>query len=547
MDPIGKKIKEKYQDIEKILDEWGFVGSSGAREKKKSEVQAWFYNFTPSEFDDAFLIFSNVQRYDYHTVRLQIENLSKEIKNVFSNDLSYLKLFPLGESPSSSGGIFLYDFRKELELPESAFPYTSFKNIDTSDVKALVFFDDIIGSGNQAVKFAEKHLGEIDIDKYYVALWGFESGINKVEDRTCFKKVIVSHRLSEEYKAFSAKSEIFRDQETRNRLQDMCVKYGEKLYPKHPLGYDDTQALIVFPHNTTNNTLPIIWASENNEKTVGTPWSPLWDRKKKVKSHDISFPSVITRPTSDEIIHNEKDDSVLVYIKASTFIMGSSPIEIAKYGYSENSEVNTEFIPHEVYLDGFWISKFPVTNEQYRRFVEDTGYSAPNRWKDKYFNGDRHPVIGVSWEDAQAYLKWAGLRLPTEAEWERAARGGGLTPRLFPWGNTLPNESFLNYMRLNHGTTAVSQYPKGATPDTEIMDMAGNVLEWCLDDARAYTPDKVKNPVDDLTSEFSVIRGGSFARSANLCRASYRDRRHKGANWGSTGIRPALGSDFSSL
>jgi len=269
MDPIDKKIEKKSDDIEKILNEWGFGPCSlGAGDIKKSDIKRWFHNFEPGEFEDAFLILSNIQYHGNHKLRIYIEGLSKELRKIFKDDLPSVKFFPLGQSASSSGAIFLYDFRKELALPETAFPYCSVKDVDLSGVKAIVFFDDIIGSGNQALKFAEEHLEEIEIDKYYVALLAFEKGFNEVKEKACFEKVIVFSKLSEEYRAFSPESQVFPEHETRQRLQRMCKKYGEDLFPKHPLGYDDSQALIVFPHNTPNNTLPIIWASDKSGRDV---------------------------------------------------------------------------------------------------------------------------------------------------------------------------------------------------------------------------------------------------------------------------------------
>jgi len=242
------------------------------------------------------------------------------------------------------------------------------------------------------------------------------------------------------------------------------------------------------------------------------------------------------------LVLNHKDGSLLIRVSAGTYRMGSSPNELAHYGFVENHSVFTESIRHEISLDEYWIGRFPITNEQYRRFVKETEYPKPERWNEEAFNGDNQPVIGVSWEDAQAYLEWAGLRLPTEAEWECAATGGGV--RLFPWGNDLPDETYLNYARNQNGTTAVSRYAKGATPVTEIMDMAGNTLEWCLDDLRQYSPEHARNPIGSMDRETRAIRGGSFARPGNSCRATYRDRRDKRARWGSTGFRAAKSVGF---
>lgn len=237
---------------------------------------------------------------------------------------------------------------------------------------------------------------------------------------------------------------------------------------------------------------------------------------------------------------NRKDRSTLVWIEPGPFVMGSSHEEIVKHGWKVNESVHTECVPHEVMLNGYWTGKYPITNEQYARFLEETNYKKPNRWHDKRFNSPKQPVIGISWIDSEKYLEWAGLRFPTEAEWERAARGPRDTRRIFPWGDEPPDETYLNFLSTIGKTTPIDKYPKGATPDTEIMDMAGNVLEWCADSLRIYAPTEEKNPRGDNATVTRAIRGGSFKRNANECRATYRDARHINDDWGSTGLRPAL-------
>lgn len=277
------KIQEKNVEIEKILDKWGFRPegiSFGKREEKKADIEKWLRCFEPSEFEDALLILEKIQYHDANTVSAYIERLSKEIKKIFGDDLTKVKFYPLGESPSSSGGNFLYMYRKELGLSEALFPYTPINKTDFSETKALVFFDDMIGSGNQALTFAKQHLQNITIDKYYVSLLAFKEGYEKVKQSKYFKNVIVHGLLSDENRAFSPNSQLFPDIETRKRIEILCEKYGRLLFPKHPFGYDNSQALIVFSHNTPNNTLPIIWASERNEAEPGYIWYPVWERIK---------------------------------------------------------------------------------------------------------------------------------------------------------------------------------------------------------------------------------------------------------------------------
>ena len=148
----------------------------------------------------------------------------------------------------------------------------------------------------------------------------------------------------------------------------------------------------------------------------------------------------------------------------------------------------------------FWVDRYPVTNEQYRKFILENGYGSraywspkgwkwrgesditvPKYWNDPKWNKADHPVVGVSYYEAEAYAKWAGKRLPSEQEWEKAARGED--GRIYPWGDEFDNSkcNSLNPVRiLTARTTPVTQYPEGVSP-YGCYDMAGNVWEWCTD------------------------------------------------------------------
>jgi formylglycine-generating enzyme required for sulfatase activity len=191
---------------------------------------------------------------------------------------------------------------------------------------------------------------------------------------------------------------------------------------------------------------------------------------------------------------------------------------------------------HKVYLDAYRIGKYPVTVGEYRRFVQSGGYQDeqfwaaggfgqwknPEGWDDQIQHPNR-PVTGVSWHEASAYAAWAGCRLPTEAEWERAARGP--EGRKFPWGNDQINPSLANYGASKIGSaTPVGVYPRGATPDG-ILDMAGNVWEWCQDWwSDAYTADDVTNPTGPQKGDRRVVRGGCWFLDSRYCRCACRYR-----------------------
>jgi serine/threonine-protein kinase len=195
---------------------------------------------------------------------------------------------------------------------------------------------------------------------------------------------------------------------------------------------------------------------------------------------------------------NPKDQAEMVFVPAGTFTMGDS------------SGDSDERPAHKVYLDGFWIYKTPVTVAQYRKFCEVTHREMPDEpnwgWQDD------HPIVGVTWNDATAYAKWAGVRLPTEAEWEKAARG--TDGRKYPWGNRW-DSSRLQCSKGDWGdsggTASVGAHPEGASP-YGVLDMAGNVWEWMADwyEVGYYANAPKRDPKGPPTGTKRVLRSGSW-------------------------------------
>ncbi len=253
--------------------------------------------------------------------------------------------------------------------------------------------------------------------------------------------------------------------------------------------------------------------------------------------HEESFANTVKTDLSSVPLDNDG----MVFIPAGEFQMGSD-----EYDSHENEKP-----AHAVYVDGFYIDKYPVTNEQYREFVDanpqwnnlgmynfqfvlrkyrDSDY-LKDWYKGKYPSGkDNHPVNWVSWHAAMAYAKWVGKRLPTEAEWEKAARGG-LVGYKFPWGNAIYTEN-ANYDKRVGETTPVGTYPANRYG---VFDMIGNVSEWCLDEwnSKFYKLSEKDNPVSCgsiekildayLTSKkYRVIRGGSWNSGEQDVRVSNR-------------------------
>lgn len=215
------------------------------------------------------------------------------------------------------------------------------------------------------------------------------------------------------------------------------------------------------------------------------------------------------------------DGSAMVVIPAGEFLMGSES------GYPNERPV------HPVFIDAFALAQHPVTNTQYERFVRETGHRVPylDDPRAEATNWDReartypaghaqHPVVLVSWHDAHTYCEWAGGRLPTEAEWEKAARGG-LEGKPYPWGDEI-DPSLANYDNRN-GTTLVGSYlPNGYG----LHDMAGNVWEWVGDwyNATYYPRSPQRNPQGPEKGSVRVLRGGAWLLFPQFCRVAYRFR-----------------------
>lgn len=174
----------------------------------------------------------------------------------------------------------------------------------------------------------------------------------------------------------------------------------------------------------------------------------------------------------------------------------------------------------EVYVSGFWMDTYPVTNAEYEVFVKETGREIPPHWTSGSYQRDQvdHPVANVSWDDANAYARWANKRLPTEAEWEKASRG--TEGQTFPWGDVYWKD-FCNGCNDYGGTTPVTQF-EGASP-YGVYDMSGNVFEWCLDwYEESYVSSGDKDPRGPETGQYRSIRGGYYHADQRSLKCSYR-------------------------
>jgi iron(II)-dependent oxidoreductase len=226
-------------------------------------------------------------------------------------------------------------------------------------------------------------------------------------------------------------------------------------------------------------------------------------------------------------------ESDMILIEAGGFLRGSSEEEIKqlinKYPDWRYEWFNDEIPQEKIYIDSFYISRFEITNKQYERFLMDNpNYKKPDYWNEENFNASNQPVVGVSWYDAVAFCNWLSektqknYRLPTEAEWEKAARGADA--RIFPWGNAEPDIQKANFMEQYGKTISVKKLPAGAS-FFGVMHMAGNVWEWCSDwyDETYYKKFSGRyNPTGSLKGYLKVVRGGSWMDNAFYLRCASR-------------------------
>lgn len=215
-----------------------------------------------------------------------------------------------------------------------------------------------------------------------------------------------------------------------------------------------------------------------------------------------------------------------MFVPAGVFTMGSTAVR------DEQPE-------HSVELDSFWIMRTEVTNAQYERCVAANVCTPPHneRWRDTAYAD--HPVTDVDWNQAKLYALWVGGRLPSEAEWEKAARGAD--GRTYPWGDKTPTDQQLNFQFTNEGTTPVGSYPDGASP-YGVLDLAGNVEEWVGDwyagDYYARSPER--NPRGPVSGVFRGVRGGSFNSNRRDVRTTARGRALPDTAFPSVGLRVVL-------
>ncbi|MEW5938994.1 MAG: SUMF1/EgtB/PvdO family nonheme iron enzyme, partial [Chloroflexota bacterium] len=247
------------------------------------------------------------------------------------------------------------------------------------------------------------------------------------------------------------------------------------------------------------------------------------------------------------------DGMTMMYVPAGSFTMGISAdqalVECQKTrGECFRGWFADEEPAHVVELDAYWMDQTEVTNAMYALCVNAGACKPPRQTTsnavDDYFGNPEYadyPVVFINWSQANAYCQWTGTRLPTEAEWEKAARG--TDERLYPWGNTAPSCSLMNFNPFNgdsckDDTSAVRDYPAGQSP-YQIFNLAGNVYEWVMDwyDPNYYANSPSHNPQGPSDGIAKVLRGGSWYFDEDFARATYRYRQDRYYYFSFTGFR----------
>jgi gamma-glutamyl hercynylcysteine S-oxide synthase len=276
--------------------------------------------------------------------------------------------------------------------------------------------------------------------------------------------------------------------------------------------------------------------------------------------HGEAVPVGVRKGTVPGEYLHEKDQAVLVYIPAGVFVRGTAAVQAQAIAAQFGEYFAVETPQRSIYLSAYYLDKFEVTNQQYAQFLATLATAGrhyahpqapphkdptPAYWHDRRLNGATQPVTGVDWYDAYAYCRWAGRRLPTEAQWEKAARGP--SGQEYPWGKAwnaaysnnaeatfgqpiLSHKQWLQLLgplrleTLSRLTAPVGSFPAGVSP-YGVHDMGGNLWEWCQDsyqkDYYHYAP--ARNPSGPPSSRYKVLRGGCWSSHRGQLRAAYRN------------------------
>jgi iron(II)-dependent oxidoreductase len=278
------------------------------------------------------------------------------------------------------------------------------------------------------------------------------------------------------------------------------------------------KAILVQHWQAARTSLEQIWSIDPNYRET-KQWmervtAELWKLAPRTRIGNDGKEMILVPP--GEFVMGSNDGKEMILVPPGEFVMGS------------NEGHDNEKPPHKVYLDAFYIARYPVTNAEYKKFVDATKHAPPSHWSNGQIPAgkENHPVTDVTWDDAVAYAQWAGARLPTEAEWEKAASWDDAkkVKRVFPWGDTFDANKCNSAESKIGGTTPVGKYSPNGDSFYGIADMAGNVWEWCADwyDENYYRNSPVRNPKNETAGSYRVLRSGSWSNNRVDARCAYR-------------------------
>ena len=258
-----------------------------------------------------------------------------------------------------------------------------------------------------------------------------------------------------------------------------------------------------------------------------------WGRSVIAETFAISESALLPETDADATTESQPTpipDSVRLRYPGMKFIPAGEVI----LGCNEGDE--WERPPHRVVVDAFYIAQFEVTNQEYAEFVQATGHRSPPHWNGGLISPglEKHPVTWISYEDAETYCTWKNARLPTEAEWERAAKGD--TDRAYTWGKAFDSNLANTWEAGRGGTAPVGSYFRGASP-FGVEDMAGNAFEWVNGFFEPYPG--AKELTEQYDQHLRVLRGGSWNFNSYYARTTHRFARSGGEQGSSYGFRIA--------
>ena len=310
-----------------------------------------------------------------------------------------------------------------------------------------------------------------------------------------------SHHVAGTYAYTAPEQRLRRQVDFRSDIYAVGLIFYELLTLRTPI---DKQVEIESVRNDVSPSLLAVLERALRMEKEGRWQSAAEFRSQLLDAFDYSYQTV-SNAEAESSSGTAASTENMAYIEGGSFLMGSNDVR----------EEAPEFEPH---VEPFYMDKHPVTVEQYGAFLEATGNPEPRSWHDPRYNGPSQAVVGVNWADAKAYAAWAGKLLPTEMQWEFAARGRD--NRMYPWGGLEPETTLCNFRDYLGMPSIVTMHEDGQTPDG-ICDMAGNVYEWTRDSFVPYSRyiEGVDSPPD---VPLRVVRGGCWSSPAEDLRCTHR-------------------------